>query len=261
MDSQPARNKKELRINEDARKRRWRMGGEYRIGRSVDRFRGDHADARVSEFPTRSRESRPTVKSTSSAVKEYLTKLSEDHRKVIEALRKVIRKNIDKKMEEGIQYGSIGYYLPHSVYPNGYHCDPKQPLPFAGIASQKSGISIHLFCIYTEPKSLSWFTSAWKKAGKKLDMGKSCVRVKKLDDIPLDVVGELFKRIKAKDFVAAYEASLSGTGSKRKAKSTKKKPAKTAAKKAAKKKPAKKAAKKATKKKVARKKPAKSRRS
>jgi hypothetical protein len=245
MDSQPARNKKELRINEDARKRRWRMGGEYRIGRSVDRFRGDHADARMSEFPTRSRESRPTVKSTSSAVKEYLSELSEDRREVIEALRKVIRKNIDKKMEEGIQYGSIGYYLPHSVYPNGYHCDPKQPLPFAGIASQKSGISIHLFCIYTEPKSLSWFTSAWKKAGKKLDMGKSCVRVKKLDDIPLDVVGELFKRIKAKDFVAAYETSLSRT--KRQAKS-KKKPAKKAAKKATKKTVKKSAAKKARKK-------------
>lgn len=145
-----------------------------------------------------------------STVKEFLAQLSEDRLVAIEALRKVIRKNIDKKFEEGIQDGTIAYYLPHSVYPNGYHCDPKQPLPFAGVSSTKGHIGLHLFCIYANPEDLNWFQTEWKKTGKRLDMGKSCVRMKKFEDIPLELIGKLFKRIKAKDFVASYEASLAG---------------------------------------------------
>ncbi|MEE2888518.1 MAG: DUF1801 domain-containing protein [Planctomycetota bacterium] len=165
-----------------------------------------------------------------SSVKEYLAQLPEDRREAIEALRKVIRKNIDKKFEEGIQYGMPSYYLPHSVYPNGYHCDPKQPLPFASLSSRKGHIGLHLFCVYTDAELQDWFSSEWKKSGKKLDMGKSCVRVKTLDDVPLDVVGKLFKRVKAKDFVASYEASLSGFTTKKpagKKKAAKKKRATT----------------------------------
>ena len=134
----------------------------------------------------------------------------------------MIRKNIDKKFEEGLQYGMLGYYLPHSVYPDGYHCDARQPLPFASLASQKNHIGIYLFCVYTSPEAQDWLVREWKKTGKKLDMGKSCIRIKKLEDVPLDVLGKLIKRIKAKDFVASYEASLAGSKSAKK-KATKKK--------------------------------------
>lgn len=181
-------------------------------------------------------------------VAEYLSKLPDDRREMLEALRKVILKNIDKPFEEGIQYGMIGYYLPHSVYPDGYHCNPEEPLPFASMASQKNNVSLYLFCVYTSPELLQWFQAEWKKTGKRLDMGKSCIRLKKLEDIPLDLIGKLFKKIKAKDFVRTYEeardTSWSKGGSK---KATKKKaaPKKAAAKKkAAKKKVTKKTAKK-----------------
>ena len=169
----------------------------------------------------------------------------------MEAIRKVIRKNLDKKVEEGIQYGMVGYYLPHSVYPDGYHADPKQPLPFVSLASQKSYIGIYLFCVYCSDEARDWLVSEWKKTGKKLDMGKSCIRVKKLEDVPLDVLGKVIQRMKVKDFVASYEAGIGGRASgRKKAKPTRKKAAKKAKparKKAAKKaKPArKKAAKKA----------------
>jgi len=142
-----------------------------------------------------------------ATVAEYLDQLPDDRRVALEAIRKVIRKNIDKPFEEGMQYGMIAYYLPHSVYPQGYHCDPNQPLPFASIASQKSHIGLYLFCVYTSAELQAWFVDAWKKTGKKLDMGKSCVRVKKIEDIPFEVIVELFKRAKAKTFIATYDAS------------------------------------------------------
>ena len=123
-------------------------------------------------------------------------------------MRTVILENIDTPLAEVVQNGAIGYVVPHSVYPAGYHCDPSQPLPFAGIAAQKHHIGLYLFCVYADPKLEAWFRAAWLKAGKKLDMGKSCVRVKTLDDVPLDVVGKLFKRVKAKKFIALYEAAV-----------------------------------------------------
>ncbi len=168
-----------------------------------------------------------------TTVAEYLADLPDDRREAIEALRKVIRKNLDKPFEEGIQYRMIGYYLPHSVYPAGYHCDPEQPLPLASIASQKRHIGLYLFCVYMDADLQAWFCDAWKKTGQKLDMGKSCVRVKKLDDIPLDVIAELFRRIKAKDFVAQYESSRAASTTRAETrKKTKKKAKKKAAKKA-----------------------------
>jgi hypothetical protein len=142
-------------------------------------------------------------------VEAFLDALPEDRRQAIEAIRKVVRKNIDKKFEEGIQYGMLGYYLPHSAYPAGYHCDPKQPLPFASIGSQKNHIGLYLFCIYCDPDEQERFKEEWLATGKRLDMGKSCVRVKKLDDLPLDVLGRAFKRMTASKFVKAYEAGRS----------------------------------------------------
>jgi uncharacterized protein YdhG (YjbR/CyaY superfamily) len=141
-------------------------------------------------------------------VDAYIAQLPEDRREAIETLRRVINKHIDKKFEEGIQYGMIGYYLPHSVYPDGYHCDPKQPLPFVGIGNQKNHIGIYLFCIYIDEGVQREFVEGWKKSGKKLDMGKGCVRVKKLDDVALDVLGKTIKKVKLKDFVAMYEKAI-----------------------------------------------------
>lgn len=152
------------------------------------------------------------MQSKARTVKEYLASLPDDRRKALEAVRKVIRKNLDKNYEEGMQYGMIGYFVPHSVYPDGYHCDPKQPLPFAGLASQKNHMSIYLMCNYGVPEHESWFRAAWAKTGKKLDMGKSCIRFKKLDDIPLELIGEAIKRVPAKKFIAIYESAIKTAG-------------------------------------------------
>ncbi|HRI64727.1 MAG TPA: DUF1801 domain-containing protein [Polyangium sp.] len=149
-------------------------------------------------------------------VQEYLANLPPDRREALEALRKVILANLDKDYEEGIQYGMIGYYVPHRVFPPGYHCDPKQPLPFAGMASQKNHMSLYLMCTYGSPEQDAWFREAWAKTGKKLDMGKACVRFKKLSDVPLEVIGEAIRRAPAKKYIETYQAQLSGTKSAKK---------------------------------------------
>ena len=145
--------------------------------------------------------------SKATTVEEYLSGLTEDRRKAIEAVRQVILKNLDKDYEEGIQYGMIGYYVPHRVYPAGYHCDPKQPLPFAGLASQKNYMSLYLMCVYGDTDQSKWFREAWAKTGKKLDMGKSCVRFKKVEDLALDVIAETIKAVPAKKYVEYCEAA------------------------------------------------------
>ena len=192
--------------------------------------------------------------SKATTVKQYLDALPEDRRKALEAVRRVIKSNLDSKYEEGIQYGMIGYYVPHSVFADGYHCDPKQPLPFASIASQKNHMAVYLFCLYNDPAEIARFEAEWKKTGKKLDMGKACVRFKKIEDIPLDVVGKTFERVTLKKFLKHYEEAIE-TSNKRAStkraakKTTKKAPAKKAsAKSKVVKKPAtkKKAAKKST---------------
>ena len=139
--------------------------------------------------------------------KAYLDSLPDDRRKAIAAVRATIRKNLPKGYAEGIQYGMLGYFVPHSVYPDGYHCDPKQPLPFIGVGSQKNHMALYLFCIYVDPKVQERFVKEWKASGCRLDMGKSCVRFKSIDDVPLDVLGKTVSRIPVKTFVKAYEAS------------------------------------------------------
>jgi hypothetical protein len=148
------------------------------------------------------------MQSKATTVEQYLSELPEDRRKALEAVRQVILKNLDKDYEEGIQYGMIGYYVPHRVYPAGYHCDPKQPLPFAGLASQKNYMSLYLMCVYGNSNHAKWFQEAWGKTGKKLDMGKSCVRFKKLEDLPLGVIGEAVKRVTAKKYIEYCESAL-----------------------------------------------------
>ncbi len=152
------------------------------------------------------------MKSEATTVKAYLAELPPDRRKAIAAVRAVMLKNLPKGYEEGIQYGMIGYYVPHSVYPPGYHCDPKQPLPFAGLASQKNHMAIYLMCVYSDPKQEAWFRKAWAKTGKKLDMGKSCVRFRKIEDVALEVIGEVIRRVPAKKFIAQYESVIGSVG-------------------------------------------------
>jgi len=153
-------------------------------------------------------------------VQAYLASLPADRREAMEAVRKVILKNLDKDYVENMSYGMIGYCVPHSVYPPGYHCKPEQALPFAGLASQKNYMSVYLMCTYGSVSHLKWFQEAWAKTGKKLDMGKSCIRFKKVEDLALDVIGESIRRVPAKAYIAEVESMLAkGKGAKAGAKS------------------------------------------
>jgi hypothetical protein len=148
------------------------------------------------------------MKIDADSVADYLSQLPSDRSDAIAAILDVIAAHIDAPFEAGMQYGMPGYYLPHSVYPAGYHVNPKEPLPFASIGAQKNHIGLYLFCVYVDGETQEWFKTAWKASGKKLGMGKSCVRVKKLDGVPLDVLAELFDRVKADDFVRGYESGV-----------------------------------------------------
>ncbi len=141
--------------------------------------------------------------SAATTVAEYLAQLPEDRLEAIESVREVILKHLPTGYEEGMQYGMIGYYVPHSIYPGGYHCDPKQPLPFAALASQKNYMSIYLN-LYTDGDDLTWFQEEWAKTGKKLDMGKCCVRFKKLESLSLDLVGAAIARWPVERTVQVY---------------------------------------------------------
>ncbi|MCI0340916.1 MAG: DUF1801 domain-containing protein [Planctomycetales bacterium] len=156
------------------------------------------------------------MQSRAATVAEYLAELPPDRREAMQAVRQVILANLDKDYEEGMQYGMIGYYVPHRVYPAGYHCNPKAPLPFACLASQKGYMAVYLMSVYGSPGENAWFREGWAKTGKKLDMGKSCVRFKKLEDVALDVVGEAIRRMPVKRYVAGYEAVLAKTSSRAK---------------------------------------------
>lgn len=145
------------------------------------------------------------MKIAAESVEDYLSKLPEDRRAALQAVRETILKNLDSGYEEGLQYGMIGYYVPHSLFPAGYHCDPKQPLPFAGLASQKNYMSVYLMCTYGDSEHGKWFLDAWKKSGKKLDMGKSCIRFTDVADLALDVIGEAVRRVPARAYVDHYQ--------------------------------------------------------
>ena len=147
------------------------------------------------------------MKSTATTPTEYLKSLPEDRRAALTAVRHTILKNLDGDYEECMQYGMIGYTVPHRVFPAGYHADPKKPLFFSGLGSQKQYMVLHLTALYLDEKHDRWFRDAWAKTGKKLDMGKGCVRFKSLDDLPLEVVGQLFRRIPARACIEIYSAA------------------------------------------------------
>jgi uncharacterized protein YdhG (YjbR/CyaY superfamily) len=144
---------------------------------------------------------------TASTVAQYLAALPADRRAALSAVRKVINENLPDGYEEGMQFGMIGWYVPLSVYPAGYGENPKVPLSFVALASQKSGMVLHFLCFYGHPTLSTWFTSEYKKSGKKLDMGKGCVRFKSLEDLALDVVGRTVARVSAEEHMANYQAA------------------------------------------------------
>lgn len=141
-----------------------------------------------------------------STVAEYLASLPADRGAAIRAVRKAINENLPKGYEEGIQFGMISWYVPLSLYPAGYGENPKVPLTLLCLGSQKSGMVLHFVCFYGDPTLSPWFVNEYKKSGKKLDMGKGCVRFKKLDDLALDVVVRTIARVPVKEYIANYRA-------------------------------------------------------
>ena len=149
------------------------------------------------------------MKSEAKTPKQYVDELPQERREPVEKLRKVIRKNLPKGFEEEMSYGMIGYVVPHSIYPKGYHCDPKIPLPFISIASQKNFIALHHMGLYADAELLDWFTQAHAKQVKtKLDMGKGCIRFKKPENIPYELIGELAGKLNPKEWINMYESAF-----------------------------------------------------
>ncbi len=147
--------------------------------------------------------------SKATTPQEYIKDLPEDRVVAITKLRKVINDNLPKGFHEEMSYGMIGYVVPHSIYPSGYHCDTKLPLPFMSFASQKNSINFYHMGIYAKPELLKWFTSEYPKhCTAKLDMGKSCVRFKKMDHIPFELLGELVQKMSVEDWISCYESNF-----------------------------------------------------
>jgi uncharacterized protein YdhG (YjbR/CyaY superfamily) len=149
------------------------------------------------------------MQSKAATVEEYLNSLPEERQAAMRQLRAEILANLPEGFEEMMGYGMMGYAVPHSLYPSGYHCDPKQPLPFMGMASQKNAISVYHMGVYADPALLEWFVNEFPKhSDRKLDMGKSCIRFKKPEHIPFKLIGELSSRMTIKDWVTLYESKL-----------------------------------------------------
>ncbi|WP_215223694.1 DUF1801 domain-containing protein [Echinicola shivajiensis] len=140
---------------------------------------------------------------------EYLEKIPEDRKPAFSKLRDTIINNLPKGFEETMSYGMIGYVVPHELYPAGYHCDPKLPLPFLSIASQKHFIALYHSGIYADKAILDWFVNEFPKhSNYKLDMGKSCIRFKKPEHIPYSLIAELVKKVSVKDWIVLYEKNV-----------------------------------------------------
>ena len=140
---------------------------------------------------------------------EYVEQLPEDRKQAVQKIRAVIKKNLPKGFEEGINYKMLGFYVPHSKFPEGYHCDPKLPLPFINLASQKNSVNLYHMGIYAKKELLDWFVKEYTKYCKyKLDMGKSCIRFKKMDDIPFDLIGELASKMTVNEWINTYESAI-----------------------------------------------------
>ena len=149
------------------------------------------------------------MQSKATTPEEYIAEMPAERQAAFKKLRTVIKKNLPKGFKEQMSYGMLGYVVPHSKYPAGYHCKPELPLPFMNIASQKNFIAVYHMMVYADPSLKKWFTEAHAKASsKKLDMGKSCVRYKKPEDIPIELIGELAAKVTPEEWIARYEKML-----------------------------------------------------
>lgn len=155
------------------------------------------------------------MQSTAKTVESYLNELPEERKVAFLKLRESILKNLPEGFEEVMSYGMLGYVVPHSIYPNGYHCNPKLPLPFINLGSQKNFFALHHLGMYADPALLEWFTNEYPKhSSQKLDMGKGCIRFKKLDQIPFDLIEELTRKMTVEDWINRYETQIKSRKSK-----------------------------------------------
>jgi len=146
------------------------------------------------------------MQSTAKTPQEYIDSLPPDRKEVISKIRGVLLKNLPIGFEETIGYGMLGYVVPHSTYPKGYHCNPKLPLPYINLASQRNFIALHAMCVYGDSKLKEWFASEYPKYCKtKLDMGAGCIRFKKMDDIPYQLIGELAGKLTPQQWIEMCE--------------------------------------------------------
>ena len=149
------------------------------------------------------------MQSKATTVEDYLKEIPEERKAPMIKLRKLIKKNLPKGFKEGMDCGMMGYCVPHSIYPKGYHVNPKQALPFIGLASQKNNITLYHMCVYGDTKLAKWFRDEYAKAGVgKLDMGKCCIHFKKMDKIPYDLIAELCAKVTVEDWIRIYESNL-----------------------------------------------------
>lgn len=140
---------------------------------------------------------------------EYIDQLPSERQEVISKLRKIVLKNLPEGFEEQMSYGMLGYVVPHSLYPEGYHSSPELPLPFINVGSQKNFVAIYHSGIYTDPKLYDWFVGEYPKYVKtKLNMGKSCIRFKKMENIPYELIAELCTKMTAKEWIVLYEKNV-----------------------------------------------------
>ncbi len=170
-------------------------------------YHDSHRLLHVRWLPGNRKQKQNSMKATGTTVEEILINLPEDRAEPFNKLHDTIVENLPEGFEAAISYGGLGYVVPHTIYPAGYHCKPSEPLPFAGIASQKHSINLYHMGIYSDPNLMDWFVKEFPMhTRQKLDMGKSCIRFKKLDDIPYELIGELMKKMSVRDWVKMYEA-------------------------------------------------------
>ena len=146
------------------------------------------------------------MKVKANSISEYLENIPAERKAVMQALISTINNNLPKGFKGQLNYGMPAWVVPHSIYPDGYHCNPELPLPFVNIASQKNFIALYHMGIYANPELMEWFVSEYPKHCKrKLDMGKSCIRFKKIEEIPFELIAELSTKMTPKDWINLYE--------------------------------------------------------
>ncbi|MFP2996896.1 DUF1801 domain-containing protein [Spongiivirga sp. MCCC 1A20706] len=149
------------------------------------------------------------MQSKATTPEQYINELPEDRKEVISKIRKAIQDNLPEGFQEGMGYGMMAYFVPHSKYPDGYHCDPKLPLPFINLASQKNFVALYHSGIYAKKELYDWWVEEYPKHVKtKLDMGKSCIRFKNMKHIPYELIAELMTKMTADEWISIYEATV-----------------------------------------------------